>query len=676
TDACGRTINHSRLITVSPAAVAAFVAPLPGNVTVACGGAPAPTCLNYTNGGSGDCLIAGCVTSTRTTTPGLCGGVITETWTFVDECQRTISHFRVITVSPASVAAFVNPPGNITVACGGAPAPTCLNYTNERSGDCLIAGCVTSTRTATPGLCGGVITETWTFTDACGRTINHSRLITVSPAAVAAFVAPLPGNVTVACGGAPAPSCLNYTNERSGDCLIAGCVTSTRTTTPGLCGGVITETWTFVDACGRTINHSRLITVSPAAQAAFVNPPGNITAVVCGVEPRPTCLAYSNGGSGDCLIAGCVTSTITGQNPANCGVYTETWTFTDACGRTITHSRTITVPCCTACTYTQGAYGNPGGNGCVFPGPVTMSQNQIMINALTSEPGNAKTFGRQDLNRYWIVRLSDVNSGNNSNIFKMLPGGTSSKVFELDTYTGVPEFSNAPSWPVAPLKPNNPKQGQIQNQLFAQTLTLYFNLKNNVNLGGFVMGDTLVTADAVCGSNVPIPGTETKFGIPHSVAVYLAGGNGYPNTVGGLFTLANDMLGGVNTGLTLDNVKTAVDQINNGFDECRILVGYRPYAGTAPVNNSIATNGLAVSAFPNPYEQDNFNLRINAPVSGEATVQLFTIEGFKVSEVKTMIKNNQDHVVNMKVPAIYRTRLVYHVTIGSYTARGIVLSPN
>jgi hypothetical protein len=273
------------------------------------------------------------------------------------------------------------------------------------------------------------------------------------------------------------------------------------------------------------------------------------------------------------------------------------------------------------------------------------------------------------------MRLTDVNQGNNSNIFKMLPGGTSAKVFELDTYTGVPEYSNEPAWPVAPLKPTNPKKGQIQNQLFSQTLTLYFNLKNNTNLGGFIIGDTLVTADAVCGSNVPIPGTEQKFGIPHPVAVYLANpANGYPNTVAGLFTLANDMLGGVNTGLSLSDVAGAVDKINNAFDDCRVLVGYLPYT-TAPQTNAVV-NGLAVTAFPNPYTEDNFNLRINAPVSGETSIKLYTMEGLLVSETKSMVKRNTDQVVNIKVPLLYRTRLVYVVTVGSYNTRGIVLNPN
>src|SRR5205085_8435053 len=167
------------------------------------------------------------------------------------------------------------------------------------AGGCLIAGCVTSTQTAAPGTCGGVVTETWTFIDPCGRgSITKVRTITVSPAPIASFTNP-PQNVTVSCGGIPAVSCLAYSNAGAGGCLIAGCVTSTQTTAPGLCGGVVTETWTFTDACQRTIFYSRAITVNPAAPAACTSTPSNVT-VNCGQIPAPTCLAYSNGGSGAC----------------------------------------------------------------------------------------------------------------------------------------------------------------------------------------------------------------------------------------------------------------------------------------------------------------------------------------------------------------------------------------
>ena len=171
---------------------------------------------------------------------------------------------------------------------------------------------------------------------------------------------------------------------------------------------------------------------------------------------------------------------------------------------------------------TQGAYGNPGGNICL-PNGTTVNQTQIMINALTNEPGNQKVFGRQDLNRYWVIRLTDVNQGPNSNIFKMLPGGGPSAVFGTDNVAGVPEYSNTPSWPVVPLQASNPQAGKIRNQLFAQTLTLYFNTTiagstlANVSLNGLA-----VIAPRNCGSSDPAgAGVPTQLVSP-AISSYLA----------------------------------------------------------------------------------------------------------------------------------------------------------
>src|SRR5204862_249146 len=148
------------------------------------------------------------------------------------------------------------------------------------------------------------VTETWTATDACGRTITQTRTITVSPAPEAVFAAAPP--ITVVCGAAVASS-LAYTNTASGLCLISGTVTSTLSALPGPCGGTVTETWTFTDACNRTITASRAITVTPAAVPTFTSPPTNIT-VACGAIPAVSTLAYANGASGSCLISGTVMS--------------------------------------------------------------------------------------------------------------------------------------------------------------------------------------------------------------------------------------------------------------------------------------------------------------------------------------------------------------------------------
>ncbi|MER3470649.1 MAG: hypothetical protein C4330_04770 [Chitinophagaceae bacterium] len=209
-------------------------------------------------------------------------------------------------------------PGNVTVACGAIPAPSSLNFSNGGSGNCLISGSAVSTQTAAPTACGGVVTETWSATDNCGRTIaSVSRIITVSPAALPKMSAP--ANITVACSAIPAASRLNYTNGQTGGCEISGQSNlSTFTATPNACGGVVTETWSAQDQCGRTIaSVSRVITVSPAPLPTM-KAPANVT-VACGVRPSPSVLSYSNGQSGSCQIEGTVTSVISGDGI--CGTF-------------------------------------------------------------------------------------------------------------------------------------------------------------------------------------------------------------------------------------------------------------------------------------------------------------------------------------------------------------------
>jgi hypothetical protein len=330
---------------------------------------------------------------------------------------------------------------------------------------------------------------------------------------------------------------------------------------------------------------------------------------------------------------------------------------------------------------TQGAYGNAGGNICL-PNGTTVNQTQIMINALTAAPGNMAVFGRQDLNRYWVVRLTDVNQGSNSNIFKLLPGGGPSAVFGTDNVAGVPEYSNGPSWPVVPLQPSGPQEGKIRNQLFSQTLTLYFNTTiagstlGNVSLAA---GSLAVIAPRNCGSSEPAgSGVPTQL-VSTEISNYLAT-HGYAVTVAGLLQLANDALGGVNVSpLTLSQIEGAVDNINNAFDGCKILTGYVQASGGSGrviTSNSTASQpSLIVTAFPNPYEE-NFSLKINSPVSGQAMISFYTMDGVKIGEMKRDVVALKDVWVPYNVPAVYRTRIVYTVNVSGYNAKGVVLSPN
>uniref|UniRef100_UPI001F3C0445 T9SS type A sorting domain-containing protein n=1 Tax=Membranihabitans maritimus TaxID=2904244 RepID=UPI001F3C0445 len=183
----------SRTITVNPAPEASFTNE-PQDETIECSEAP-PTgqMIAYFNSATGSCTISGQVMSTISGSHDECGGSYTESWTFTDECNRTINGSRTITVNPAPEPEF-DEVENITIDCSeGIPQSTQLTYDNGMEGACAISGVVTSTieelngnnlaaQVETRGIsaiCPRIFVERWSFTDGCNRTISASRTITM-----------------------------------------------------------------------------------------------------------------------------------------------------------------------------------------------------------------------------------------------------------------------------------------------------------------------------------------------------------------------------------------------------------------------------------------------------------------------------------------------------------------
>ena len=83
-----------------------------------------------------------------------------------------ITATRTITIEPAPPAVFATAP-NLTITCAaGAPLLLqLLSYTNDDTGVCEISGSVTLVLLQVLILPAVVLIETWTFTDACNRTI-------------------------------------------------------------------------------------------------------------------------------------------------------------------------------------------------------------------------------------------------------------------------------------------------------------------------------------------------------------------------------------------------------------------------------------------------------------------------------------------------------------------------
>jgi hypothetical protein len=179
-DACN-SITAVQTITVQPAPPPVFDPVTDQTITCAQADVFTATNLNYTNGETGNCLISGSVLGVVTGTFDECGGTLRSDWTYTDACN-SITAVQTITVQPAPPPVF-DPVTDQTITCAQADvfAATNLNYTNSETGSCLISGSVLGVVTGTFDECGGTLTQTWTYTDAC-NSITAVQTITVQPA--------------------------------------------------------------------------------------------------------------------------------------------------------------------------------------------------------------------------------------------------------------------------------------------------------------------------------------------------------------------------------------------------------------------------------------------------------------------------------------------------------------
>jgi hypothetical protein len=472
----------------------------------------------------------------------------------------------------------------------------------------------------------------------------------------------------------------SYTWSVNGNGSIVGANTeATVNVTAGAAGSFTLSLTTTLNGCSMTC--SKTVTVNPATTYTcdITGSSGVCNGSTQNLYTGPANMtSYSWSITGNGMMVGSSTGSSVNITAGNTGTYTLTLQ-TMLNGVSCTSQKIVSVNECTsACTYTQGFYGNTQGSGC-YANSTTRNSSQLMLNAFGADL--SKSFGSTANRRSFTLYRSDITTGA---IYKMLPGGGKAKAIDLDKtipYDGA-YYSDESTWSLVPLQPNGPQKGKIRNSLLAQTITLWFNLRNSSTLGGInLLEDTLVTkATTNCGSSTLV-GEEMKFGLPHEMITYLNGNNGYAATVDGLFALANDILGGANKNISTSVVQTAVDAVNNAFDGCRVLVRTIPYnigilvkGGTLRVNTGSETNILTVIAYPNPYEK-NFQLRITSPVTGMAKFEFFTLTGQKVYEMQKRVIANSTMVIPYTGP-VNSSTLLYKVTIQNKLVTGIALKPN
>jgi len=232
------------------------------------------------------------------------------------------------------------------------------------------------------------------------------------------------------------------------------------------------------------------------------------------------------------------------------------------------------------CSLTQGAYGNAGGtfNGV---GTLALIQSLLSVDLVVGKPGRSFTI-TQAAAQCIIDRMPTGGTA------MTLPSGLGDPPLDpiscQTSPTQLPTFSNNGRW---------------KNILLGQVITLSLNIRLDPMLANFVLPDaafctqaTLPGPDGMHGGfdndDELDPGPDGVFGcnidginddpiqqfvIPPSVLTALTN-LGLSHDATGLLELANRALAGhANLGGTnLGSINSAVDAINRGFDECRIIV--------------------------------------------------------------------------------------------------------
>ncbi|MDA0945664.1 MAG: T9SS type A sorting domain-containing protein [Bacteroidetes bacterium] len=208
------------------------------------------------------------------------------------------------------------------------------------------------TATLMSGGCIGVWLRSWSATDDCGNTSYADQYVPMFDSMDPEFTS-VPADMTIplteacsfnlaveATGGVPTvydncELCLDQDLD----------VTYTNSEPTYLCGGeggsfVIERTWSVTDHCGNTTTHVQTLTFTDVTAPVFNETlPGDL-AVDC-EAPDADVLTATDACAGDVEVI--FEEEVTAQTCPNTYTLVRTWTATDLCGNTTSHTQTISV---------------------------------------------------------------------------------------------------------------------------------------------------------------------------------------------------------------------------------------------------------------------------------------------------------------------------------------------
>ncbi len=322
TDQCGNTATEARTFSYTDSGLPTFAGD--AQLSISCDAFSALETVPVYD----ECVVLLTLTySDEVIVNQYCEQTIKRTYVAIDPCGNQVEFVQMIQVTDDSPPVFTEAPQDVVIGCND-PLPEPAAVANDLCSEVTL----TFTDEYVMTDCGERITRTFVATDACGNAEFHVQLIDRVDVDAPVF-SMQPNDLVIGCGDAlPEPLVLSAVDDCSAVEVFFEEALSMTT-----CGGdQWVRTWTAIDACGNAASVSQTISIEDHHAPTLLNVPGDLTAE-CGAVPEPALVTATDDCSDVTLTF--VETTDSGGCP---NIY-RTWTATDGCGNSTSHTQVITL---------------------------------------------------------------------------------------------------------------------------------------------------------------------------------------------------------------------------------------------------------------------------------------------------------------------------------------------
>ncbi len=556
----------------------------------------------------------------------VCEGRKTWTWTYTDCAGNSQKYVHTVTVEMEPFEEIT--PTSAVFACKDDIVLPELPVVKDNCGNILTP---TGPVSIPVEGCSGSQKFVWTYKDCEGNSRDYVHTVIIKPPV---FDEIAPTFETVSCPDRIIQPTPPVVKDYCGNILVP--TGPVRSALPQ-CEGSKTFTWTYTDCAGNKRDYVHTVTVDYKPFPAIPSTSATVDAAMDIVMPV---LPVVKDNCGNTIVP--IGPSISPM-PSCEGVVIYTWTYADCSGYSQDYVHVVTIKGCVTlnhCTYTQGFYGNQNGKNCFFNGVTYISTDALSMMKAAFGDMPFVMFGTETNGKYFkLMKESLSDDLTPSGIFQMLPGGGTPAPL-IGSATSLDEMSR---WGNVPRSVQAGSLGKIKNNLLSQTITLFFNLGNNMELGEIrLRGPYMITEKSIeCGSLISVPNSGLYTEIPQSVLDYFTANN-LDGTINDLYDLANLVLGGetIIPAVFPGDITAAVDAINTGFDECRILVRFASTKPDVPKatsetyeigksNNeglSADLTEVALTVYPNPF-RTTVKFQLDMIADSRVKVEIYSMNG-------------------------------------------------